>query len=201
MTIKALIWDFEGVLLQTDEVDVAASAAKRLNVPAEQVREIFFGEFNDRADLGEYTQSEYWDYIIQTLGLPKDSKENLGEFFYKDLFIDQDVLDDICQYRQTYKTGMLTNFSDSLRPMLESCWKVDGAFDEIIISSEIGMIKPHAEIFQYMLEKMECDVSEAIFIDDRIRNIEGAQKVGLTAILFTNRQEVNQKIEAILAEN
>jgi putative hydrolase of the HAD superfamily len=199
MTVKALIWDFEGVLLQTGEVDVAAAAAKRLNVPDEDVREIFKGDFNDRMDLGEFTQDEYWEHVLHALDLPENRKENLNDFFYKDLYVDQDVLNDVRQYRQTYKTGLLTNFSRILPFMLENHWKVDGAFDEIVISSEIGIIKPDPRIYRYMLDKLECSASEAVFIDDRILNVEAAREVGLEAILFTNRQEVNQKLQAILA--
>ena len=199
MTIKALIWDFEGVLLQTGEVDVAMAAAKRLNVPDADVREIFKGEFNDRMDLGEFSQDEYWDHVLHALDLPESRKENLNDFFYKDLYVDQDVLEDVRQYHQSYKTGLLTNFSRILPSMLENHWKIDGAFDEIVISSEIGMIKPDPGIYRYMLNKLGCSASEAVFVDDRIINVRAAQEIGLEAVLFTNLQEVNQKLQAILA--
>ncbi len=88
-------------------------------------------------------------------------------FFYHDFQIDQQLLADVRTYHQTYQTGLLTNFSDRLRPMLESQWSVDGAFDEIIISCEIGMIKPSAGIYEHMLARMGCPASQAIFIDDK----------------------------------
>lgn len=201
MKIKAIIWDLEGVLLQTKEGDVAAAFAGRLNFPVERVKGFFYGDFNDRVDIGEFTQDDFWNNIIETLGLPQSQKEQLVEFIYEDLFIDQDLLTDISQYKKTYKTGLLSNYSDCLRPMLNNRWHVDGAFDEIVISSEIGMIKPQPQIYHYILEKLGCEPNEAIFIDDREVNVQGAKEIGMHVIHFTGRQPANQEIDQILTRS
>jgi len=198
MSIKALIWDFEGVLLQTNHESAPLAAAERLNVPPEKVKRVFFSEFNNRVDIGEFSQSDFWDHIIQTLELPQEKRVALEDFFYKDFFVDQELLKDIRHYRKQYKTGLLTNFSEVLRPMLTTQWKIDGAFDEIVISCEIGMVKPDPNIFIHILNRLGCAANEAIFIDDRILNIEGAEKAGLHAIHFTNRRETIKMINSIV---
>lgn len=197
-TIKAIIWDLEGVLLRTEDVDIPAAVARRLKVPDEDVRKIFYGDFNDRVDIGEYRQDDFWNHILRSLNLPEDRKPDLLAFFYHDFQIDQQLLADMRAYHQTYQTGLLTNFSDMLRPMLESQWRVDGAFDEIIISCEIGMIKPFAGINEHMLARLGCSAGQAIFIDDKPGNVEGARQVGLHAIHFTDRQSMNRQIQTIL---
>ncbi len=86
MTIKAIIWDLEGVILRTNEGSISASLARLLQVPEEQVRPALFSDFNDRVDLGEYTQEDFWDFILETPGLPPQYKQLLRYFLCWDFF-------------------------------------------------------------------------------------------------------------------
>lgn len=194
MTIKAIIWDLEGVILRTNEGSISASLARLLQVPEEQVRPALFSDFNDRVDLGEYTQEDFWDFILETAGRPPEYKQRLRDFFFEGFFIDQELLTDVHNYHKYVKTCLFSNFSDELRPMMKSHWQVNGAFDEILISCEIGMIKPQPAAFQYALKRLGCQAGETIFIDDRVRNVEGAQAAGIHAILYTDRLEMNNQI-------
>jgi HAD superfamily hydrolase (TIGR01509 family) len=196
--IVAIIWDLEGVLLRTRDADIPTTIARRLNVPVDKMREALYSKFNDQVDLGIYTHDDLWINILETLHLPSDQKKELEEFFFHDFLIDKQVLEDVNQYHQTYKTALLTNYSDILRSMLATSWQVDGAFDEIIISSEIHMLKPHPEIYVHTLTRLGCHADQAIFIDDRVSNLEGAKKVGLHTVQFLNRQDMNRKIRKII---
>ena len=53
-------------------------------------------------------------------------------------------------------------------------------FDEVYYSCRVGMRKPEARIFEFVLKEQGYDPSETIFIDDSPQHIEGAQKVGLS---------------------
>jgi hypothetical protein len=66
VAIKALIWDMEGVLMLTNDDDLFLTVAKELNAPYEKVREIYFSDANDKADLGEITQDQFNEYVLDT---------------------------------------------------------------------------------------------------------------------------------------
>jgi putative hydrolase of the HAD superfamily len=200
MTIRAIIWDLEGVLLHTPDGNVPTSIARRLNVPAEKVYESFNSEFMDRVDIGEFTQDEFWNRMLDVLGLPCEDKRHLLDFINQDFFIDTELVSDILNYHKQYKTALLSNFSNALRPMLNDRWRMDGTFDEIVISSEVHMIKPHPEIYRYTLQKLGCAADETIFIDDRKINIDGAQAIGMHAFQYTNRSDMNRKIQEIVSQ-
>lgn len=200
MSIKAIVWDLEGVLLHTRDADVPTSVARRLNVPVEQMRRAFYSDFNERVDAGEFTQDDFWNHILDTLDLPQEDKKHLLDFFYQDFFIDPEVLNDVRQYHQHYQTSLLSNYSEALRPMLADHWRMDGAFDQIVISCEVHMIKPHVDIYQYTLQKLGCTANEVIFIDDKAVNIDGARAVGMQAFQFLNRQEMNLKIREVVSQ-
>jgi len=198
VSIKALIWDLEGVLLISDERKIEATVAKNLGVTEEAIGNFFHSEFNDRVDLGEFSQEDFWHKLLDHLGLPQDKIALIDDFFYRDFYIDQDLLQKIRDYHKKYKTALLSNYSDRLRPLLETHWNVDGAFDEIIISWEVKMIKPDPRIFDLTLKRLEVDKEEAVLIDDRIVNIQGAQKYGLHTVYFQIKDQALADLEKLL---
>jgi glucose-1-phosphatase len=201
MSIKALIFDMHGVLLFSHDASIEISFAKRLNIPVEQVGAIFHGEFNDRADIGELSQRDFWLYSLKNIGLPESRIPEIENFFEEEFFIDPIMLKAVRAYHKRFKTAMLTNYSEGLRPRLESDWDVRGAFNEIIISWEVKMIKPQPQIFDYTLKKLHVAKEEAILIDDRIVNIRGALDYGMHAVHFKNRSQAIADLEKLISAN
>jgi epoxide hydrolase-like predicted phosphatase len=198
VTIKALIWDLEGVLMLTDDANMPLTVAKKLNVPYEKVREIFFSDTNDKVDLGEVTQDQFNEYVLETLQISRDKKHLLEEVINEEFYIDNDLLIKITGMRREYKTGLISNFSNDLRPKIENEWAISSAFDEIIISCEVGVIKPDPTIFNLMLDRLGVKADESVFIDDRIKNIDGAKKMGFHTIFFTDKEQALKELTRIL---
>ena len=63
-------------------------------------------------------------------------------------------------------------------------------FSSFIISSQIGVIKPHPLMYQKALQELEIQPNEAVFIDDNIKNCEGAIKLGIDAILLCRDKDL-----------
>lgn len=55
-------------------------------------------------------------------------------------------------------------------------------FDGIVISGNVGLVKPDPTIFKYLLHTYDLDPQECIFIDDQIENIKTAESLGITSI-------------------
>ena len=198
MTIKAFIWDLEGVLLQTDDDNMPLTVAKKLNAPYEKVREIFFSDANDRVDLGEITQDQFNEYLLDTLQISRGKKYLLEEFLNEEFYIDKDLLIEITGLRREYKMGLLSNFSDDLRPKIDNEWALGSVFDEIIISCEVGLVKPDPAIFNLMLDRLGVKADESVFIDDRIKNIDGAKEMGFHTIFFIDKDQALEELTRIL---
>lgn len=66
-------------------------------------------------------------------------------------------------------------------------------FDGLVFSGELGIVKPTREIFEYLLNKYRLSPDECIFIDDSVKNVEGARAVGITAYLFDGDAEKLRK--------
>ncbi len=198
MTIKALIWDFEGVLMLTDDNDLPLTVAKKLNAPYDKVREIFFSDTNDKVDLGEITQDQFNEYVLDTLQMSRENKYLLENILDEEFYIDEELLKIISDMRREYKMGLLSNYSSELRQKIKNEWALGNAFDEIVISCEVGLVKPDPEIFNLMLDRLGVRADESVFIDDRIKNIDGAKKMGFHTVFFTNKEQALEKLTRIL---
>lgn len=57
-------------------------------------------------------------------------------------------------------------------------------FDGLVFSAEEGRMKPDEELFRTVLNRYHIPASESAFVDDRQANVDGAERVGITGILF-----------------
>jgi putative hydrolase of the HAD superfamily len=59
-------------------------------------------------------------------------------------------------------------------------------FTACYVSGELGLLKPHPEIYQHVLNDLGIGAAEAVFTDNREANVRGAQALGITSHLFTD---------------
>ena len=53
-----------------------------------------------------------------------------------------------------------------------------------MFSGNFGMVKPNSDIFEYLIKTFNLKADECLFIDDSLKNIEGAKLVGIEGYLF-----------------
>ena len=86
------------------------------------------------------------------------------------------------------KIGLISNtcHPGELKEKELKHFKILEFFETLIWSSEFGYQKPHQGIFFEALRRLEVEPSEAIFVgDDYWRDIEGANRIGMSAIWIT----------------
>ena len=89
-----------------------------------------------------------------------------------------------------YKLYALTNWSAETFPVALKRYNFLQWFDGIVMSGEERTRKPFAEIYQLLLTRFNVDPAEAIFIDDSIRNIQGAEAIGIEGIHFQSPEQL-----------
>ena len=199
MGIKAIIWDVGQVLYITDDKDLYETLSKKTGIPYEKIREVYFSEMNDLIDVGKVTEEEFAAYAMEVLEISAQKYAEYEQAREDSLYLDEKMMERIKELRKRYKIGLLSNFTPDLRHKIEHVWKNSDQFDEIVISCEVGLLKPGAEIFELILHRLGVQADEAVFVDDRALNIEGAQKVGIHTVLFENREQGLQALDEILA--
>jgi len=94
-----------------------------------------------------------------------------------------------------FKLYALTNWSAETFPVALQRYDFLKWFDGIVMSGEEKTRKPFAEIYQRLLNRFNVHPSEVIFIDDSLRNLEGAKAVGIEGIHFQSPKQLSQELK------
>jgi putative hydrolase of the HAD superfamily len=140
------------------------------------------------------TGAESWGDFINDVARETHQTPQAVMVMYKNERIDLELLGYIKQLRRQYKTALLTNSSyEYLEPIIANM-KLDSFFDEIVISSRLGMIKPDPDLFNYTLNRLKVNSYEAIFIDDRLSNVTAARQLGIESILYSSLTQLRSEL-------
>ena len=71
-------------------------------------------------------------------------------------------------------------------------------FDQVFYSYELGMIKPDPKIFLHVLERINYEPSECIFIDDNRKNVNVAKQIGMIGLQFRNETKFFEDIKCLI---
>jgi len=198
MTLRAIFFDIGGVIVRTEYQAPRERLAERLNMTYDDISKIVFeSETARKASIGEVSVEEHWLAVTRKLRLPaSDAKAIHAEFFGGDV-IDRDLLDFIRSLRPRCKTGVISNaWGDSRDYIIRN--QFDDAFDTLILSAEIGMMKPQPEVYQLALKRAQVEANEAAFVDDMPKNIEAANALGMHGIVFRDPAQVKENLKNLL---
>ena len=187
--VENYIFDFGMVLVRFDTEYMTKQYIKDTDDCA-LVKEVVFDRlYWDRLDDGTITDSEVKEGIKSRL--PQrlwDGALKVYDNWYFNLPFIDGMVDLVKQIKaSSKKLYILSNISKGFAenyknvPELEELFSL---FDGLVFSAPLGMVKPNAEIFEYLLNKYKLDRAETAFIDDSEKNINGARAVGIKGILF-----------------
>lgn len=136
----------------------------------------YLNEFHEK--MCKYLNHEYDNNLIT----------KLSECRIKaDFIVNDGVIETIKALSKKYKLSILSNALPSRRYHELLLDNLISYFDPVIISFEVGMHKPDSKIFEYALSLSEFRPSEIAFVDDNLKNIQTAKKMGFgQCILFSN---------------
>ena len=198
MTIKAVFFDLGGVIVRTEFQAPRQQLAERLGMEYDDLdRIVFDSDSGLKAAMGEITPDEHWASVVQRLKRPVSELSAIRDEFYAGDIIDRTLVEYIRSLRGKYNTGLISNAWSDLRDFVVR-EKFDDAFDKMIISSEVGAMKPEPKIFQIALEQFGVKPNEAVFVDDFYINIEGCEKVGMKGIHFKDAESTLKQLKKLL---
>lgn len=88
----------------------------------------------------------------------------------------------------------LTNWSAETFPWAKQNFEFLGWFEGIVVSGEEKTLKPRPEFYRILLDRYRVEPSTAVFIDDNLKNVEGAKQVGIDAIHFANPIQLRSEL-------
>ncbi len=198
MTIKTIIFDFGGVLVHLNDPQPREALAARYDMTGDELANfIYRQESAPLATVGEMTAKEHWDKVGKKFNLLPHEVDAFKKEFWDGDIVDFEMIDFIRDLRPHYTTALLSNAWDDLRESLIE-WEIIDAFEHIFISAELGLAKPDQEIYQHVIDNLDCEAHEAVFLDDMLENVEAARQAGLNAIHFRAREQALGELREML---
>lgn len=189
--IKAIIFDFFGVIVG----DGFESTYRTAGGDPEKDK-VFIQDLLDRTNRGSISSEEFRENICEQLGITLEDYQNSVS---KAEQVNYELLEFIKTLRPKYRTAILSNVNKGGLEKRVAIDTLNKYFDQIIVSGEVGFIKPEPEIYELTARRLGVELSECVFTDDRIGYVEGAVAVGMKGILYTNLEDFKVKLNSLLA--
>ncbi|SRR6266702_3618751 len=179
--MKAVIFDFFDVI----RTDAYKSWLAVNNISHE-------GPYFDASyqqDMGNITVEQFLQRLSNLTGRRVTRKE-----LDASAKVDYAVLDIVKSLRKNYKLALLSNAPSAVIREILAEHQLEQYFDEVVVSSEVGMVKPSAEIFGYTLGQLGVDTTEALFVDDNEKHTEAAESLGVQTIHFLSAGQLKEEL-------
>lgn len=189
--VKAIIFDCFGVIVGQGFEHTYRSAGG----DPKQDRD-FIDDMLGRANMGLINDEDFHSGMAAKLGL---SMDDWRQAVLSAEQPDSELLEYIKQLRANYKTAILSNANhDSLDRKIGAPW-LETCFDKLVVSADVGMVKPDPRIYRLAAERLGVEPAECVFIDDLEIHIQGAQAVGMQAILYKDFVQLRVDLDKLLA--
>ncbi len=187
--IKNIVFDVGNVLVVWDPASVVAKIFPDENTE-ELTKAIFKSDLWFDLNLGRLTIPEAIKRYERTLGFEVTILDHLLDEVKKSLLpIPESFLLLNQLHEAKYSLFALTDNIREFMVYLQATYDFWPKFKGIVVSAEVGFLKPAPEIYDFLLKKFALNAKETLFIDDLLPNILGAKRLGMQGIQFINTSQ------------
>ena len=198
MSIRAVFIDFGGVIQRTEFQAPRLHLGERFGMDFEEIDTLIFASQSARqASVGQITEDAHWSEVLKRLKRPASELQMIKNEFFGGDVIDRNLVNFIHSLRGKFHTGLISNAWSGMRAFLEKERFIE-LFDTVIISAEVGVMKPDVGIYHIALEQAKVKAEAALFVDDIQANIEACEKIGMKGVLFKDPQEALSRVKQLL---
>jgi len=189
--IKVIIFDIGSVCTDADWLKINEEMMKKFKIST-LVRSSGSPELNKLYDETMTGKRDILDYFEKIADGKHDAKEVAD--FYKESYkrnriVNKELLKKIEKLKKRFIIACLT---DTQRIHFEAHEEqgILNSFAHKFASHQIGGVKTDKNTFLKVLKHLDIKPKEAIFIDDREKNIKNAKELGIKTILFKNNKQL-----------
>ena len=198
-SLKALLFDLGGVVIDIDLDNIFINWAKYSNCSVEEIKSKFsFDHFYESHERGEINSSEYFNSLREKLGINiSDSQfENGWNSIYKGEIPGIGKL--LRKAKQKLPIYAFTNSNRSHHKVWSNKFsEILSLFQEVYNSFDIGKRKPEPEAFRIVSELIGVELNEIVFYDDSVENIATADKLGMNTVHVKSIFDVENSLNNI----
>jgi glucose-1-phosphatase len=195
--IRNIIFDLGGVLLNINPLLSLIELEKMSCIGKEELISRFASEhIFEKFDTGSLTPAQFRSELCRIIN--KNVSDTEIDRAWNILLQDfpSSRVELVQQLRKNYRVFLLSNtnsihFEHYTAEFYEkNGFSMEELFDRLFLSHEIGIHKPDAGIYTYVLENAQIEAAETVFIDDSLANIKAAEELGISGIHIHNGVDV-----------
>jgi putative hydrolase of the HAD superfamily len=196
--MKGLLLDFGGVLT-TNVFDSFRDFCVAEGLDPDAVRTLFRSdpralELVRGLETGALSEDDFGERFGELLEI--EDRTGLVDRMFGGIREDERMLEAVRQARAAgIRTGLVSNSMGAGRYDRSTFPEL---FDGVVISGDVGLHKPQPEIFLLGAERTGVAPEECVFVDDLRENCEGAEAVGMTAVLHRGADTTLPELERLL---
>lgn len=193
--LRVVLFDLGGVLVQLSGVGtilewldhrISAEDLWRLWLQSPSVREF---------ESGRLEPLDFAAGVLSELNIEMEPQRFLEAFIGWPTGLYPGTLETIQSIPPRYQRAILSNSNALHWPRVMHEMQLGPAFDHHFSSHLLGKIKPDAEVFHYVLDRLGCRSQEVLFFDDNALNVESARAIGMHAVMVRGITEARLVLE------
>jgi len=195
--IKTVIFDLGKVIIPFDFTRGYRAMEGLCKYPAADIpKRIGATDLVTRFECGLVEPEDFVNQLCQSLELKVDYNgfcEIWSGIFSPDPLIPESMLAGI---RERFRLLLLSNTNAIHFKMLKEKYGLLRHFDDMVLSYEVGALKPSPLIYREAIARAQCQPEECFFTDDIAEYVEAARKEGMDAVQFQSRGQLEGELLA-----
>lgn len=185
--VKGIVFDVGGVLIPSLDKEIDGDIQNTLGLLSTEFDSLW-AKYVSILITGKISEKDFWSKIVREINTNKKmpAESLFLREYCKNIVVNKEMLHLVANLNKNgYATAILSN---SILPHSQYNRKIGlyDSFNIVILSNEVGMLKPNTDIYFYCLNKLKLKPSEVIFIDDKVQNIVAAESMGIKGIEYNN---------------
>lgn len=204
--VKNIIFDLGGILLKVNyQKTEDAFVALGITNFSDFYKQDYVSTLFEDLEIGKISSQEFYDGIreIAKKDLSNEQIETAWNAIIESFWLDR--LQWLNVIKQDYNIFLFSNTNAihyNYFIKLYNQLNLPNSFSHFFVKDYYSHImhlrKPNANSFNYILQEQNLIANETLFIDDTLKNIEGAQAVGLQTLLLLPNMNLQQEVEKYL---
>lgn len=191
-TLKIIFFDLGAVLVHVNLCQFYKRMALLTQTSPDDVMTLV-GEFeslSQQFELGNINPKAFYQTIVDRFD---DQSFSYTDFVsaYTDLFsLNRPLWSVAEQLKESYTLSIISNTDALHYHRICKDYPIDQVFTQPVTSYTVHQRKPDPDIYQTALDRFDIEPSQALFIDDRWENIEGATRLGMTSLHYVTTEKL-----------
>jgi len=188
MVVKAIIFDCFGVLV------ASARNALKNDYPKLKTQ---IDDLGHQSDYGLISRQQFNNSLAELFGM---TSEEVDTRYWSSSIKDEAAINWVRDLKSSgnYKIGMLSNVGFGFFDKFFDSTNQKDLFDEVVLSSDVGMAKPEVMIFELIADRLGVKPCECIMIDDTALNVVAAINSGMQGIIFISTDQAKAEVNRLL---